>query len=126
MARSQQRSQRKSSGGRYHYFRTKRKFELAGYASNTKLAEERKVSSKRVLGGSKKMSLLEASHINVVDQQGKAAKVKILNVVDNPANPNLVRRNIITKSSVVETEKGRVRVTSRPGQEAALNGVLLQ
>lgn len=126
MARSQERSQRKSSGGRYHYFRTKRKYELAGYASNTKLAEERKVKVKRTLGGNKKISLLEASHINITDKNGKATKAKIVNVVENPANPNLVRRNIITKGSIVETENGRVRVTSRPGQEASLNGILLQ
>ena|SRR3989344_2948559 len=125
MARSQERSQRKASGGRYHYFRTKRKYELADYAASTKLAEERKVRAKRIVGGNKKMSLLEASHINVTDKQGKATKAKILNVVENPANPNLVRRNIITKGSIIETEKGRARVTSRPGQEAALNGVLI-
>lgn len=125
MARTQERSQRKPSGGRYHYFRTKRKYELAGFSANTQLASERKVQTKRCLGGNKKFSLLDAVEINVADKKGKSVKAKILNVVENLANPNLVRRNIITKGSVVETDKGRVRVTSRPGQEAALNGMLL-
>ncbi|MBI4151588.1 30S ribosomal protein S8e [Candidatus Woesearchaeota archaeon] len=125
MARSQERSQRKASGGRHHYVRTKRKYELSGYPANTKLASERKTRSQRTLGGNRKMSLLEASHINIADKKGKTTKAKILNVVENPANPHLVRRNIITKGAIVETEKGRVRVTSRPGQEAALNGMLV-
>ncbi|MBS3169706.1 30S ribosomal protein S8e [Candidatus Woesearchaeota archaeon] len=125
MARSQQRSQRKSSGGRYHYQRTKRKYELAGYPANTKLAEVRKVRSKRTIGGSRKLSLLETAQINLTDKKGKAIAAKILNVVENPANHHLVRRNIITKGSIVETDKGRARVTSRPGQEAAVNGVLV-
>ncbi len=125
MARSQERPQRKASGGRYHHVRSKRKFELARYAANTKLAEARKVRSTRTVGGNQKMALLEVSHINLTDKKGKTVKAKILNVVENPANPNLVRRNIITKGAVVETEKGRVRVTSRPGQESSLNGVLV-
>ncbi len=123
MARSQERSQRKATGGRYHQVRTKRKFELAGFLANTKLGKVQKVQQKRTIGGSQKVSMLEAFQINVTDKDGKSTKVKITNVVDNPANPHLVRRNIITKGSIVETEKGRARVTSRPGQEGTLNGV---
>ena len=49
----------------------------------------------------------------------------IVNVVENPANPHLVRRNIITKGCVVETKLGKAKVTSRPGQEGSVNGVLI-
>jgi len=83
------------------------------------------VRSKRTIGGSRKLSLLETAQINLTDKKGKAIAAKILNVVENPANHHLVRRNIITKGSIVETDKGRARVTSRPGQEAAVNGVLV-
>ena len=72
-----------------------------------------------------KYSLLTADQVNVCDKKGKATKVEIINVVENPANPHLVRRNIITKGAIVETKLGKVRITSRPGQEAALNGVLI-
>jgi len=68
---------------------------------------------------------LSAKEVNVSDQKGKTQKTEILNVVENPANPNLVRRNVITKGAVVETKLGRVRVTSRPGQEGTVNGVLV-
>ena len=37
----------------------------------------------------------------------------------------LVRRNIITKGSIVETKLGKAKVTCRPGQEGSVNGVLL-
>ncbi len=125
MARSTQRSKRKASGGRYHFTRGKRLRELAGFQANTKLSPDRKVKSLRVRGGEVKYSMLAASHVNVCDKKGKATKTEILNVVGNPANPHLVRRNIITKGALVETKMGKVRITSRPGQEAALNGVLV-
>lgn len=125
MARPQHRSLRKSSGGRYHAFRTKRRFELAGYPAETKLSAERKVRAKRVRGGNIKFYNLSTNIINVTDKSGKTAKTEMTNVVENPANPQLVRRNIITKGVVVETKLGRARVTNRPGQEGSVNGKLL-
>ncbi len=125
MARSQDRSQRKASGGRYWQARTKKKFELAGFAANTKVDEKSKVRSKRVIGGNAKQSLLTVKEVNVTDTKGKTQKAVIENVIENPANPNLVGRNIVTKGAVVETKLGKVKVTSRPGQEAVVNGVLI-
>ena len=79
----------------------------------------------RVVGANQKLSLLSAHEINLADKKGKTTKIEILNVVENPANPNLVRRNIITKGCIVETKLGKARVTSRPGQEGSVNGVLI-
>tara|TARA_Y100000294_G_scaffold145917_1_gene141283 strand:+ start:28 stop:402 length:375 start_codon:yes stop_codon:yes gene_type:complete len=124
MARDQDRSNRKASGGRYHPFRSKRKSELAGYPANTKLGEK-KVCLKRILGGNKKASLLSVNEVNVADKKGKVTKTKILDVVENPANPHLVRRNIVTKGAIIKTDLGKVRITSRPGQESTVNGVLV-
>jgi len=125
MARSQDRSKRKASGSRYHTSRTKKKRELVGYAANTRLAAEAKARVKRTIGGNKKRSLLTTKFINVADKKGKTTKTEILNVIENPANPNLVRRNIITKGAIVETKLGKAKITSRPGQEAVANAVLL-
>lgn len=125
MARSQQRSRRKASGGLYHSGRSKKKYELAGFSANTRLAEEKKMKTKRVLGSNVKESLLAVGEVNVADKKGKTAKTKIMNVVENPANPHLVRRNILTKGAIVETKLGRVRITSRPGQESSVNGILV-
>jgi len=124
MARSQLRSKQKVSGGRYHAARSKKKNELAGFPALTKV-EERKVRSKRVLGGNSKTYLLSTKEISVSDKKGKTVKAEIVNVVENPANPNLVRRNILTRGAIVETKLGKVKITSRPGQESTVNGVLL-
>src|SRR3989344_3608375 len=122
---SQWRPKRKPSGGRYHKpYRTKRKFELARHPSNTLLGETH-LKQVRVRGGSIKNRLLAANIANVA-AAGKVIKAKILNVVENPANKFLARRNIITKGSIIETDKGRARVTSRPGQDGVVNAVLLE
>ena len=126
MARSQERSLRKASGGRYRRSRTKKKGELAGFPANTKLAGEQKVRTNRILGGNQKSAVLLAKQVNVAGVKGKTVKTEILNVVENTANPNLVRRNIITKGAIVETKLGRVRITSRPGQEGSINGQLVK
>lgn len=123
MAISRSKSNRKTSGGRYNQSRTKKKFELAGFPANTKLGV-RKMRTTRVLGGNIKNSLLTAKEINV-SNKGKIVKAEVLNVVENPANQNLVGRNILTKGAVVETKLGKVRITSRPGQEGIINGVLV-
>ena len=123
--KSQWRSKRKPSGGRYHQpYRSKRKFELARFAANTILGALN-LKKVRVRGGHYKNRLLSADYANVA-VAGKVQKLKITNVVDNPANKFLARRNIITKGSIVETEQGRARVTSRPGQDGVVNAVLTQ
>ncbi len=58
-------------------------------------------------------------------ETGKVQKVRIVTVIENPCNPHYVQRNIITRSAVVGTDLGDVLITSRPGQDGALNGVLI-
>jgi small subunit ribosomal protein S8e len=126
MARSQHRSRRKVSGGLYHHFRTKKRQELAGLPAETKLDATARIKQVRVRGGQRKQKILSINTVNVSDQAGKTTKTEILNVVENPANPHLVRRNIITKGAVVETKLGKVRITSRPGQEGSVSGLLVK
>ena len=125
MARSQVKSQRKPSGGRYHTSRSKKKYELSGYPANAKIDTENKSRVKRTIGGNIKRILLSTNSINVTDAKGKTQKTELVNVVENPANPNLVRRKILTKGAVVETKLGRAKVTSRPGQDGMANAVLV-
>ena len=91
----------------------------------TKLSATQKVKSVRVIGGNKKLKILANNQINVTDKKGKTSKTEMVNVTENPANPNLVRRNILTKGTVVETTLGKAKITSRPGQEGTVNGKLL-
>jgi len=126
MARAQTRSKRKASGGRYHTSRAKKKQELSGFPANTKLSDKIKQRIVRILGGNTKRKILSTNLINVSNKKGKVTKTEILNVIENRANPHLVRRNILTKGAIIETKLGKVRITSRPGQEGAINGILVE
>lgn len=88
-----------------------------------------KVKAKRAMGGTSKSIVLSAGIANVIVKGGKAgkyAKSKILSVTENPANSQFVRRNIVTKGAIINTELGKARVTSRPGQEGIINAVLIE
>ena len=70
--------------------------------------------------------MLAAEFANVVDKKTQTVKkVKILNVIANPSDPNFVQRNILNKGATIKTELGDAIVTSRPGQVGAVNAVLL-
>lgn len=125
MAIFQGKSKRSPSGGRNVAHRGKKKFELGRDPTETRLGEK-KLRRIRTRGGNKKLRLALGNEINLINPvDNKAQKLEILNVIENDANPNYVRRNIITKGAVVETELGKARITSRPGQDGIINGVLL-
>lgn len=86
-----------------------------------------KLSQLRVTGGNEKLRLLSVDVANIADPKTKKmVKSKILTVVENPADPHFVRRNILTKGAIIDTELGRARVTSRPGQDGTVNAVLIE
>ena len=63
---------------------------------------------------------------NLYDPKSKTyKKAKIINEIENPANRNFIRRNILTRGAVVETDAGKARITSRPGQDGVVNAVLV-
>jgi len=121
----QGRSIRKYTGGRLIQSRSKRKFELGGETANTHLGETIRKTVK-TLGGQEKVRLLRDITAIVTDPATKKSKkVKIETVTGNPANIHYVRRNIVTKGSIIKTEMGSARVTNRPGQEGSINAVLI-
>ncbi len=119
-------SRRKPSGGRLLSARGKRRYEIARERIDTHVGPTAQ-KLVRTKGANQKVKLLRSDAINVTDPKtGKTQKAELTNVVENPANIHYVRRNIITKGAVVETSAGKARVTSRPGQHGALNGVLVE
>ena len=125
MAQWQGQSKRKSTGGRLVLARGKRKFEISREKQYTKLGTETR-RQYRGRGKSYKTGMLAAEFANVVDKKTQTVKkVKILNVIANPSDPNFVQRNIINKGATIKTEIGDAIVTSRPGQVGAVNAVLL-
>ena len=125
MAISQGKSTRSPSGARNVANRGKRKSELGRDPAETRV-DEKRLRKIRTRGGNEKLRLATANKINLTDvKSGKTQVTDILGVIENDANPNYVRRNIITKGAVVETPEGNAKVTSRPGQDGIINGVLL-
>jgi len=126
MARSQERSKRKYTGKKYKSFRKKRKRVLERPPINTVIGLPEKKKQQRVMGGNYKQKLFASSYINVTDQTtNKTSKVKILKFESNEASKDLNRRHVLTKGAVVETELGKVKITSRPGQHGVLSGILV-
>ncbi len=124
MAIRQGRSKRKVSGGRYIDNRKKRIFDLGREPTFTKVGK-RKIKKVKMRSGSKKTILLSCDEANVYNE-GKCQKVKIKTILENPANRHFVRRNILTKGAVIETDLGKARVTSKPGQEGIVNAVMVK
>lgn len=119
----QGRSRRKPTGGRLRPIRKKRRFEIARELQHATIGAGT-VKKYRVRGGNQKLRILTASQVNVFDPATKTSRVtKIVTVRENPANPNYVQRNIITKGAILATEIGLVRVRSRPGQDGVINAV---
>ena len=116
-------SVRRRTGGRRRPKRKKRKHELGRTPAETEVGEPRvRVIDSR--GNVEKRRALAIDTASVA-AGGETVEAEIEDVVENPANPNYVRRNIITKGAVVDTSEGRARVTSRPGQTGQVNAVLV-
>jgi len=124
MALSLRRSEKKETGKKYQQDRKKRKVELSRPASLTKIGEK-KIRSIRTLGGNNKSRALQLGEIIVVKGKKKIS-AKIIRVVENPANRHFVRMNVLTKGAVVETDKGNVKITNRPGQFGQIQGILIE
>jgi small subunit ribosomal protein S8e len=126
MVVNQKRSKQKETGAKYRDLRKKRKSDMGRLPVMTKLGEK-KTKTVRTLGGNSTVKLMYGDTVNIHDKkQKKSFKVKIKAVVENPANRHYVRRNVLTKGTVVETEKGKARITSRPGQDGSLNAVFVE
>ena len=122
----QARSRRKPSGGRYKSTLSKRTHMLGRNASLTKIGDLR-MKQVPVKGGESKQRIFETNEANLFNpktRKHEQAKIKV--VTENPANRNFVRRNILTKGTIIDTDKGKARITSRPGQDGVVNAVLIE
>ncbi|MBS7646829.1 MAG: 30S ribosomal protein S8e [Candidatus Bathyarchaeia archaeon] len=116
---------RKPTGGKKKPYRGKRKFEQGSFPVETTLGEPKRKFERR-RGGNLKVRVLSEKYACVTDvKTGKTEKAEILRVVKNPANVDYDRRGVITKGTIIETNLGLARVTSRPGQNGVINAVLI-
>jgi len=120
------RSGKKHTGGQIIIARKKRKYELGRQPIHVKIGKEHKFSL-RTKGGGEKIRAMSVEFANVLDPSTKKVqKTKILDVLENPANPQLVRSKIITKGAIIKTEVGKARITSRPTQHGIVNAIIVE
>lgn len=117
-------STRKRTGGRLKHFRNRRKYELGRHPTETQVGEPR-FRTVDVRGNGEKTRAL-STNVASVSVDGETVTAEIEDVVENDANPNYVRRNIVTKGAIIETSEGQARVTSRPGQVGQVNAVSIE
>ncbi len=117
---------KKITGGKKRRNRKPRKREIGSFPTNTTLSGEEERVVARVYGGNRKIRVKKALYANIQNPDGTSKKVKILRILETPMNPDYVRRGIIVKGAIIETEAGRAIVTSRPGQDGVINAVLIK
>ena len=98
------RHKRRLTGGRMPIHKKKRQYESGRPAANTKLGDTR-IREVRAMGGQiKKRALrLNTGNYNWASE-GVAFKTKILNVVYNASNNELVRTNTLVKNTIVRVD----------------------
>lgn len=112
----------KVTGGVRHPLRIRRKYETDRYPNEALLGAQVTIT-RRTRGRNSKTALKTVDFVNMVAKDGRVAKTKILKVLENPTNNDYKRRGVITKGAVLETEDGKCRIVSRPGQDGTVNAV---
>ena len=115
----------KITGGRRHPLRTRRKYEIDRYP-NEPINGAQVTITRRVRGNNRKTALKSVDFVNLSAGDAKVKKVKIIKVLDNATNNDYKRRGIITKGAILETQEGKCRVISKPGQNGIVNAILLK
>ena len=114
----------KITGGVRHPLRIRRKYETDRYPNEALNAAQVTVT-RRIRGKSQKTALKTIDFVNLAGTDSKVTKAKILKVLENPTNNDYDRRGVITKGAILETEQGKCKVVSRPGQDGVVNAILI-
>jgi len=98
------RHKRRATGGKQKAYRKKRKFELGRPAAMTKLGPKR-IHPVRVRGGSIKYRALRLESGNFSwGSESVTRKTRLLGVVYNASNNELVRTNTLVKNSIIQVD----------------------
>jgi small subunit ribosomal protein S8e len=115
----------KITGGRRTPLRIRRKYEIDRYP-NEPVNGAQVTVTRRVRGNNKKTALKSIDFVNLATGEAKVKKSKIIKVLENATNNDYKRRGIITKGAILETQEGKCRVVSKPGQNGIVNAILLK
>jgi len=95
---------RRATGGKHKRIRMKRKFEMGRQPANTKIGEK-KITRIRVRGGNFKFRALRLDHGSYSwAGESVSRKTRILKVVYNSTNNELVRTNTLVKGSIIQID----------------------
>ena len=115
----------KITGGRRVPLRVRRKYETDRYP-NEPINGAQVTVTRRIRGNNQKTALKSIDFVNLATGEAKVKKAKIIKVLENATNNDYKRRGIITKGAILETEEGKCRVVSKPGQNGIVNAILLK
>ena len=116
---------RNHTGGLIKHTRSRRSDEKESFSVDTLLGDH-SIRVKNSRGGNVKISLVSDNFVNVIDKSNNSIKkVAINRVLKNPSNRDYERRGVITRGAILDTELGKVRVLSRPGQSGIIDGILI-
>ena len=114
----------KVTGGRRHPLRSRRKYEMDRFPNEATIGEQITITRK-VRGKNVKTAIKTIDSVNLAIDS-KIKRVKIIKVLENSTNNDYKRRGIISKGAILETEEGKCRVVSRPGQHGTVNAILVK
>ena len=114
----------KITGGRRHVLRSRRKYEIDRFPNEALIGEQITITRK-VRGKNAKTSIKTIDSVNLAIDS-KVKRVKIIKVLENATNNDYQRRGVISKGAILETEEGKCRVVSRPGQHGTINAILVK
>ena len=114
----------KITGGRRHPLRSRRKYEIDRFPNEALIGEQITITRK-VRGKNVKTAIKTIDSVNLTIDS-KIKRVKIIKVLENATNNDYQRRGIISKGAILETEEGKCRVVSRPGQHGTVNAILVK
>lgn len=115
----------KITGGRRVPLRTRRKYEIDRFPNEAIIGQQLTVT-RSVRANHIKTGLKTIDFVNLAIEGGKIKKSKILKVLENATNSDYQRRGVISKGAILETEDGKCRVVSRPGQHGIVNAILIK
>ena len=114
----------KITGGRRHVLRSRRKYEIDRFPNEALIGDQITITRK-VRGKNTKVAIKTINSVNLA-LDSKTKRVKIIKVLENATNNDYQRRGVISKGAILETEEGKCRVVSRPGQHGTVNAILVK
>jgi len=114
----------KVTGGRRHPLRSRRKYEMDRFPNEAIIGKQITITRK-VRGKNVKTAIKTIDSVNLAINS-KIKRVKLIKVLENSTNNDYKRRGIISKGAILETEEGKCRVVSRPGQHGTVNAILVK